>query len=56
VPEMGQKIADHAIDALRYGAMHIFVLGAQHHLSDVYSLADLHTSGGDPIFTWNGAA
>jgi hypothetical protein len=55
VPEMGQKIADHAIDALRYGLMHVFVLGVQHHLSDVYSPADLVTSGGDPIFTWSGA-
>jgi hypothetical protein len=55
VPEMGQKIADHAIDALRYGLMHVFVLGVQHHLSDIYSASDLVTSGGDPIFTWNGA-
>jgi hypothetical protein len=58
VPEMGQKIQDHAIDALRYGLMHVFELGVQHHLSEVYSLSDLVTSGssGDPIFTWQGAS
>ena len=36
VPEMGQKMQDHALDALRYGLVHLFRLGAQHHLSDVY--------------------
>jgi hypothetical protein len=56
VPEMGQKVQDHAIDALRYGLMHLFKLGAQHHLSEVYTIDDLVTSSGDPIFTWNGAA
>ena len=35
VPEMGQKQKDHALDALRYGLMHVFKLGATHHLSDV---------------------
>jgi hypothetical protein len=55
VPEMGQKIQDHAIDALRYGLVHVFELGVQHHLNEVYSLSDLQSSGGDPIFTWNGA-
>jgi Terminase large subunit, T4likevirus-type, N-terminal len=56
VPEMGQKIADHAIDALRYGLMHVFELGVQHHLSEVYSPSDLVTSGsGDgSFFTWQG--
>jgi len=34
VPEWGMKMADHAIDALRYGLMHVFKLGATHHLSD----------------------
>jgi len=29
------KQADHCCDALRYGAMHVFMLGARHHLSDV---------------------
>jgi hypothetical protein len=37
VPEMGQKVEDHAMDALRYGLMHLFELGAQYHLGDVYS-------------------
>lgn len=30
-----QKQQDHALDALRYGLMHLYVCGAQHHLSDV---------------------
>jgi len=51
VPEMGQKVQDHAIDALRYGLMHLFKLGVQHHLTDVYSLADLQSVGGDSMFT-----
>jgi len=38
VPEMGQKISDHGIDALRYALVSLFVLGASHHLSEVYSL------------------
>jgi hypothetical protein len=29
------KIDDHAVDALRYGLVHIFELGAAHHLTDV---------------------
>lgn len=29
------KQDDHTCDAVRYGAMHVFRLGAQHHLSDV---------------------
>lgn len=36
VPEMGQKMSDHGPDALRYALMHLFRLGATHHLSDVY--------------------
>lgn len=38
VPEMGQKQDDHALDAIRYGMMHLFELGVNSHLSDVYSL------------------
>lgn len=30
-----KKQDDHALDAIRYGLMHLFVCGAQHHLSDV---------------------
>lgn len=37
VPEVGQKAKDHALDALRYGLMHVFKLGATHHLSEVLS-------------------
>lgn len=55
VPEMGQKVQDHAIDALRYGLVHVFELGVQHHLSEIYSVGDLATTGGDPLFTWQGA-
>lgn len=36
VPEFGNKVEDHALDALRYGLMHVFKLGAHHHLSEVY--------------------
>jgi len=35
VPEAGLKQEDHAIDAIRYGLMHVFKLGA------IYSLADV---------------
>jgi hypothetical protein len=36
VPEFGRKMEDHALDAIRYGLVHIYKLGAHHHLSDVY--------------------
>jgi hypothetical protein len=39
VPEMGQKVEDHALDAIRYGLMHVFVLGCQYHLEDVIDLS-----------------
>jgi len=39
VPEMGAKIDDHALDALRYGLMHVFELGVNHHLSEVMDYA-----------------
>jgi len=35
--EEGQKIDDHAMDAIRYGLMHIYELGCTSHLSDVMS-------------------
>jgi hypothetical protein len=38
VPEMGQKMADHAMDAIRYGLVHVFTLGATYHLADVMEL------------------
>jgi hypothetical protein len=37
VPEFGEKMSDHTVDALRYGLMHRFRLGATHHLSDTVS-------------------
>lgn len=62
-----QKQDDHAMDALRYGLMHIFKLGAVYHLEDVYRLqqtrhakpelvtadssAALSTSDGEGYFT-----
>lgn len=33
--EDAQKYDDHALDAVRYAMMHIYKLGAQHHLKDV---------------------
>jgi hypothetical protein len=36
VPEMGNKVQDHAIDALRYGIVHKFKFGAGASLADVY--------------------
>lgn len=32
---------DHALDALRYGLMHLFRLGCRSHLTDVYTVQDL---------------
>ena len=43
VREAAKKHDDHALDALRYGLMHIFRLGCTSHLSDVYS------DGGDVL-------
>jgi hypothetical protein len=34
VPEFGVKMMDHAIDAIRYGLMHVFRLGAIYQLND----------------------
>jgi hypothetical protein len=35
VPEVGQKALDHTLDAIRYGLVHKFLLGATYHLTDV---------------------
>lgn len=40
VREAAQKYDDHALDALRYGMMHVFKLGVQTHLSEIYSDRD----------------
>lgn len=42
--EDAQKYDDHALDALRYGLMHIFVLGCTHSLSEVYRSSDFEES------------
>lgn len=34
--DVGQKVDDHIMDALRYGLVHIYELGAQHHLNEIY--------------------
>lgn len=39
VPEMGNKVEDHALDALRYGIMHL-QMGAGSSLSSVYGSSD----------------
>ena len=36
VPEMGNKVEDHAIDALRYGLVHLYKFGAGSSLAGVY--------------------
>lgn len=38
VAELGIKAADHALDAIRYGLVHIYKLGATYHLTDVMDL------------------
>lgn len=38
VQEIGLKQDDHALDAIRYGLVHIYKLGATYHLSDVMSM------------------
>jgi hypothetical protein len=47
VPEVGQKALDHAIDAIRYGLVHKFLLGATYHLRDVlaFNPPDAGSSG-----------
>lgn len=36
VPELGQKIEDHTLDAIRYALLYVFRLGAISSLSDIY--------------------
>lgn len=38
-----QRQDDHALDALRYGLMHLFELGVKHHLTEIYSMSQLHS-------------
>lgn len=39
--EAAKKHDDHALDALRYGLMHVFKLGCTHHLADVMGPSDV---------------
>jgi hypothetical protein len=52
--EQAKKINDHAMDALRYGLVHLYQLGAQYHLSDVYTPAMDRGASGE--FTLSGGA
>lgn len=45
-PDQPQKHDDHALDAIRYGLMHMFKLGAQHHLADTMALSGAYASSG----------
>jgi hypothetical protein len=50
VQEIGLRQDDHTLDALRYGLVHIFKLGATHHLSEVIEMTVPdrgHFSGSD---------
>jgi hypothetical protein len=52
VPELGNRMEDHALDAIRYGLVHIYKLGAHHHLSDVYgptAAVQISRSTGEPV-------
>lgn len=57
--EIGQKIDDHTLDAIRYGMVHLFILGANYHLEQIEPRhverfeGDIGTSGGG-IFTMSG--
>lgn len=62
--ERARKFADHAMDALRYGIMHLFVLSAgRYSLADVYEITDvaspedggIFTGGESSVFTAGGA-
>jgi len=48
VPEMGQKQLDHTLDAIRYGLMHVFKLGAIYHLTDAMNLGPGYVPGQRP--------
>src|SRR6266480_1325239 len=49
--EDAQKWDDHALDALRYGLMHIFKLGATHSLSEVLNSTDMTNLPNTGYFT-----
>jgi hypothetical protein len=39
--EIAQGVDDHCMDAIRYALMHIYKLGARHHLSEVAAINGL---------------
>ncbi len=45
VPELGNKIEDHTIDAIRYALLCIFKIGCQYHLADVMAPVPLVSAG-----------
>jgi hypothetical protein len=47
------KKDDHALDALRYGLMHVLKLGATMSLSDVMDFSDMHNTPASGYFTTN---
>lgn len=51
--EQAKKSEDHALDALRYGLMHIFVLGYRSRLSDLISHDELRAGISDSGFFTN---
>jgi hypothetical protein len=44
VPELGNKVEDHTIDAMRYALLCIFKIGVQYHLNDVMNIPELSLS------------
>jgi hypothetical protein len=44
IREAAQPHDDHALDALRYGLMHIFKLGVRNHLADIYPIEEFANS------------
>jgi hypothetical protein len=44
-PELPAGVDDHCMDAIRYGLMHLFKLGAQYHLTDVAAENGLSSEG-----------
>jgi len=53
--ERAQDWDDHALDALRYGMMHVFRLGANVRLSSIYSAEDFKKVDGNAGFFTSGA-
>lgn len=49
--EDAQKYDDHALDAIRYGLVHLYELGASSHLAEVYAPSDFSESPEAGYFT-----